>query len=179
MKEDVSDLHAQAFEAAAAVPLETLAALYDMVIMASRQRWTYAQLRFALHEAVGSLPLADDFHWMTWMNDAVNPGDQAGPSPVCDPTDQAAAPKSWAALRTEEEAIAWVSAATEEELGEMAARLLVDRPLSRAEVVPQQAILRATLASEKLSRRVMRAAQAAAHPKRRSRRRAVDQGDQE
>lgn len=179
MTTDFPSPHARAFEAAAAVPPETLGAIYDLVVIACREQWSFAVLRFQLHSLVGCLPLADDFAVMQEMIDAVNQADPAGPSPVSDPTNQASEPKSWAALQTEEEAIAWVSAATEEQLGEMAARLLVDRPLSRAEVVPQQAILRATLASEKLSRRVMRAVQAVAHPKRQLRRRAVDQGDQE
>jgi hypothetical protein len=179
MTTDFPSPHARAFKAAAAVPPETIEQLLVTVSAAVKGSWTYDMLREAFRSLLSEPIVAPLPVLWTVRTEPVNPADPDGPLRVVFFADQASAPKSWATLRTLEEAIVWISAATEEQLGEMAARLLADRPLSRAEVVPQQAILLATLASEKLSRRVMRAAQAAAHPKRRSRRRAVDQGDQE
>ncbi len=90
---------------------------------------------------------------------------QAGSSGACVPQDQASAPTAWADLRSQEQAEAWLAAASEAELGEMAAHLLAGHPVSREEAVPQQAILLAQCASEALARRVIEAMEERTHRK--------------
>lgn len=87
----------------------------------------------------------------------LNQAAEAGSSGVPGPRDQARGPTTWAELRSQEEAEAWLATASEAELRAMAARLLAGHPVSREEVVPQQLILLAQCASEALSRRVMEA----------------------
>lgn len=87
-------------------------------------------------------------------------------------------PKAWECLSSQAQAEAWLAAASEAELHELAEQILAGRPLSHEEAARQQPILLALCASEALWRRVIEAGDAGKHPKFRWRPQAAVQGHQ-
>ena len=87
-------------------------------------------------------------------------------------------PRAWECLHAQAQAEAWLAAASEAELREMAEQLLAGHPLSHEEVAHQQPIVLALCASEALWRRVIEAEDQEKHQKFRWRPQAVVQGNQ-
>jgi hypothetical protein len=55
------------------VPTDTLDALFNMVCMAQLEGWTFARLRFAMYEVIGSLPTMEDVAELQRQIDARDP----------------------------------------------------------------------------------------------------------
>ena len=93
----------------------------------------------------------------------VSPDAEVAPLSAFGQQDLSIEPKAWERVRTQEQAQAYLAAASEEELRAMAERLLAGHPVSHAEAVPQRLIALALLASEELWRRVIGATGEAKH----------------
>jgi len=107
---------------------------------------------------------------------AIRVGARVGSAAQASAQDQSSEPKPWEDLKSREDVQAWLSVASEEELGAMAERLLGDGPLTEAEAAVRALVASAVCASEGLSRRVMKAMQPASGGQYRWQPRGSDEG---
>lgn len=109
----------------------------------------------------------------------VTPVYPAGSGVQASRTGQSCGPMPWAELRTPEETKAWLSAASEEELDAMAARLLADVPLCPVEARVRGLVVSVAGASEAIWRRLIDAEQRASGRRFPSRKPESAAGDQQ